>query len=65
MNNESLRRGFPIENNKLLFIMTEGYKNRLDNNVKHIFINNCPFCGTDLKSFYNDGEFINEDNHDW
>lgn len=43
------------------FIITEGYHEKIEDCAKKIVINFCPFCGTDLRSFYKDVNYIQEE----
>ncbi len=65
--NESKKRGFSFQkkDSKYNFILTEGYNGKLDNQGQSTFINFCPFCGINLKKFYKNDIYINEDNHIW
>ncbi|WP_074406730.1 hypothetical protein [Aquimarina megaterium] len=63
---ESKNRGFPIENGKLKYILTDGYSGRLSSKEsKLLFIEYCPFCGKKLSKIFKDDSQINEENHEW
>jgi hypothetical protein len=42
------------------FMITEGYCDKLDLNVKAMAIKYCPFCGKELKKIYDSDEFVQE-----
>lgn len=42
------------------FIITEGYSGKIEDCPKKMVINFCPFCATDLRSFYKDVSYIQE-----
>lgn len=46
------------------YLVTEGYSN-LDEKVKVIFMEHCPFCGKELKKIYSSDEYVNETNHEY
>lgn len=42
------------------FIITEGYSGGIDDCPKQMVVNFCPFCGTNLRNFYKDVNYIQE-----
>lgn len=44
----------------MTYFITEGYENDIDNCKKRIVINFCPFCGTNLRKYYIDKDYIQE-----
>jgi hypothetical protein len=44
------------------YLITEGYL-VLNESVKVIFMEYCPYCGKELKRIYNSNNYINEFNH--
>ncbi len=63
---ESKKRGFPIENDKLKYVLTDGYSGKLSSKEsKLLFIEYCPFCGKKLSKIYKNDSQVNEINHDW
>lgn len=51
--------------NKYRYLITDGYKIRLDDNVKTIVMEYCPFCGRELQKYYHSDEYINEVFHEY
>jgi len=58
-----VKRGY-LGNNVYRYIITEGYTD-LNDKVKKIFIEYCPFCGTGLDKVYCSDEYVNETNHEY
>jgi hypothetical protein len=48
-----------ISNSNIRFLITEGYERGIDNCIKKIVVNYCPFCGCTLSDIY-DEEYIQE-----
>jgi hypothetical protein len=48
-----------ISDSNTRFFITEGYERGIDNCIKKIAINYCPFCGYNLSDMYNE-EYIQE-----
>ena len=44
------------------YAMTIGYE-ETEIKVPKVFINYCPYCGKKLRRFYNNDNYINEQNH--
>lgn len=63
---KSAQRNLAVKDDEIYnYLITEGYIDKLDNNVKKLFIDYCPFCGTELKNVYSKLKFINEHKHVW
>jgi hypothetical protein len=60
---EFVKRGY-FGDNAYRYLITEGYEH-LNDQVKKIFIEYCPFCGQQLKKLYCTDEYVNELNHDY
>lgn len=59
-NNFIERTGY--KGNVYRYLITEGYL-LLDETVKVIFFEYCPYCGSKLSKIYNTDKYINESNH--
>lgn len=60
---EFIRRGY-LGHNYYRYLLTEGYE-LLNDKVKVIFIEYCPFCGQNLSKTYDSDKYINEVKHIW
>ncbi|MEP7377909.1 MAG: hypothetical protein ABI675_31210 [Chitinophagaceae bacterium] len=63
LNQAFIEKGY-LGDNKYRYLITEGYS-ILDDKVKKIFIEFCPYCGKELKKFYRSDEYVNELNHEY
>ena len=58
---EFLAKGY-LGDNPYRYLVTEGYR-ELDDDIKIMVIEFCPFCGRELRKIYNTDEYVNELKH--